>query len=170
MTGGSLGLYLNNIASSPKKYNEIAYHNLIFPLWFTEQMYTKLENKENLKLHFNYYFSAVQGSSDAHPMYVASKSGLQAAFKSLVCQRKSNISYSGYILGIVDVHHKYLHKLSIENPMAFDEILNEKIPSLNFAKPNDISKFIYNATKHFTLSNGMIVDISGGGSWIKMKP
>ena len=168
MTGGSLGLYLDQISSSPKKYNQIAFHNLIFPLWFTEQIYSKLKNKENLKFHFNYYFSAVQGSLDAHPMYVASKSGLESAFKAFVCQRNLNASYSGYVLGIVNVEHKYLYKLSKENPIAFDEILNAKIPNLNFADKYDIAKFIFSASKHLTLSNGMIVDISGGGSWIKM--
>ena len=57
MTGGSLGMYSGQIASSPKKYVDIAYHNFIFPLWFTEQISNKLENKGNLKLHFNYYCS-----------------------------------------------------------------------------------------------------------------
>tara|TARA_Y100001968_G_scaffold333701_1_gene398491 strand:+ start:5573 stop:6319 length:747 start_codon:yes stop_codon:yes gene_type:complete len=169
MTGGSLGLYSNQIAKNRKKYLDIAHHNLIFPLWFTEQISERLENIFNLKIHFNYYLSAVQGSLDSHPMYIASKSGLQAAFKSLVCKRKPNFIYSGFVLGMVDVSHKYLHKLSKSDPLQFDEILNSKIPSLNFAKPDDISKFICECSNHPSLSNGMLVDISGGGSWIQAK-
>ena len=169
MTGGSLGLYSGNITNSTKKYSDIAYHNLIFPLWFTEQISHRLENRNNIKLHFNYYFSSSQGSLDGHPIYIACKSGLQSAFKKLVCQRKENISYSGYVLGMVDIEHKYLHKLSKNNPLAFDEILNSKIPSLNFANPDDISNFIFKCSQHNTLANGMLVDISGGGSWIQAK-
>ena len=63
----------------------------------------------------------------------------------------------------------WLHKLSKKDPIAFDEILNSKIPSLNFANTDDISNFIFKCSEHITLSNGMLVDMSGGGSWIQAK-
>ena len=99
-------------------------------------------------------------------MYVASKSGLQGAFKSLVCKREENRVFSAYILGIVDIEYKFLHKLSKTDPIAFDEILGGQVPTLNFASKSDISNFVYDCSENQKLCNGMIADITGGASWL----
>ena len=66
---------------------------------------------------------------------------------------------------MVDVHHKYFHKLSKDNPKLFEEILKSNVPTKNFMKIDSIAETIIGFGKIGPAANGCIVDLSNGSSW-----
>ena len=161
-TGGALGLSKNEPASCPLT-SRVLYHNYLFPVLYT----TLLLDHDSISFyHFNYFLSSSQHNNTTHPIYALSKSLLQDFITSAVSLNPNRFSFSAFKLGIVDVPHKYFHKLSLEDPSRFRTIFNALVPSKYFPSCAEVANFIFHASSNSQLANGMICDLSGGSSWL----
>ena len=102
----------------------------------------------------------------SHPLYASGKQALITTMKHFVKQNIRNLSFSGFKLGCMDINHKYMHKLRLEDNDKFNNILNEEVPSGHFTKPEEVAQWVLDSHCNPHLSNGMIADISGGNSWL----
>ena len=164
LTGGSLQIESGSL--NKDKMINISWHNLIFPFWATELIIQKIAKNMSSQSIFNYYSSAAAENKQTHPIYSASKLGLETAFKKLVKTYGCEHYFVCFRMGIVEVEHKYFHQLMKSDKDARAKIINENIPSGYIATPASIADMVFGSHHHKKVCNGMIADISGGNSWI----
>jgi len=165
VSGGGLGTSLFN--DDINDIERVQYHNYCLPAGlstFLMQRALKCKhNNFNLRLFF--YSSAVTQHYSANPFYCAAKSALEAYFKSSFLARPKNVLMYMFRLGIVDIKHKYFHRLSKENPQEFATILEKQLPSGYVLQPSEVASFVAFSALDTNACNGVICDISGGNSW-----
>lgn len=164
LTGGSL--QIENKSLDIKKMIDISWHNLVFPFWATEFIIQNIANDARSRFTFNYYSSAAAENKQTHAIYSAAKLGLETAFKKLVKTYGKKHCFLCFRMGIVDVKHKYFHKLMQIDKDARARITDQYIPTGYIATPHSIAEMVFEIHNQRPVCNGMIADISGGNSWI----
>jgi len=167
VTGGSLKISDNSPCSEISKYKMITWHNLGFPYWATQFIINNVSCNEEVDWLYNYYSSAVIRNFSSHPLYSASKAGLESMFKSLVNTAGNKQYFFCFRLGMVGVKHKFFYELSKADPSKFQTILDKNVPSGFFTTPESLADLVYSMHEHKSICHGMISDISGGNSWIE---
>ena len=170
LPGGSMGNSAESLDLSIEQVNRLIHYNFtghyFISSWLVSEC-KKLIDKQTLgRMHFNYYFTGAQDNLMSHPLYASGKQALITTMKHFVKQNIRNLSFSGFKLGCMDINHKYMHKLRLEDNDKFNNILNEEVPSGHFTKPEEVAQWVLDSHCNPHLSNGMIADISGGNSWI----
>lgn len=166
LSGGGLGKKKDDIEL--KVYKRIMLHNYLIPAYISDFLIKNTSNKRGVKpkMEFNYYSSSVALNNRADPHYVSAKSALEGYFKSKFIESGNKVKMRMYRLGMVDIKHKYFHKLKGEKPEEFNKILEANVPSGYFKSPEDIAKIVCNMSIDSSDINGVIYDLSGGNSWI----
>ena len=159
-TGG--GLNSQNDDYSISNLRRVWWHNCGFPMHLLIQLRNFVSNESLV----SFIFSSVAINYKGSIQYSSSKSALEAAFHAAL--RESNNSHlylSAIRLGMVDVEHKYFHKISIESPETFETLLKSNVPTKYFMKIESIAEVIIGFSKLGPAANGCIVDLSHGSSW-----
>jgi NAD(P)-dependent dehydrogenase (short-subunit alcohol dehydrogenase family) len=141
-------------------------HNYDIPTEITDLIEEKIREInyiDTIKLVF--ISSAVAVHKKADPHYCAAKSALESYFQSKFKQKGTRANMYLYRLGMVDIKHKYYHKLSINSPSQFREMLKNMVPSNHFSQPEEIAEVIRETVLDSNACNGLFCDISGGNSW-----
>ena len=165
VSGGGLGTSLLN--DDINDIERVLYHNYSFPAGLTAFLMQLAQQDKycNLKLSVFFYSSAVTQHYSANPFYCAAKSALEAFYKSSFLIRPRNVFMYMFRLGIVDIQHKYFHRLSKEKPHEFASILSKQLPSGYVSLPSEVSSLAAHSALDTNACNGVICDISGGNSW-----
>ena len=165
VSGGGLGTSLVN--GDINDIQRVLYHNYSFPAGLSAFLMQLAQQDQycNLKLSLFFYSSAVTQHCSANPFYCAAKSALEAFYKSSFLVRPRNVFMYMFRLGIVDIQHKYFHRLSQEKPQEFASILSKQLPSGYVLKPSEVSSFAAYSALDTNACNGVICDITGGNSW-----
>ncbi len=159
-TGG--GLSSKNDDSSINTLKKVWWHNCGFPL----HLLLNLRSSVSRNSLVSFIFSSVAVNFKGSIQYSSSKSGLEAGFHSMLRESENpNLYLTAIRVAMVDVHHKYFHKLSKDNPKLFEEILKSNVPTKNFMKIDSIAETIIGFGKIGPAANGCIVDLSNGSSW-----
>ena len=163
ISGGSLGVDFTN--NNHNFFERVLKHNLVVPASITSSLFNFAEVNQLKNIDLFYYSSAVVENLNASPYYVSAKSGLESFFKSSFLKRPENIKMFLIRLGYVDIEYKYFHKLSKTNPMEFQKMVLDNLPSKHFSKTSEISNLSYYMSKEGEFMNGSICDLTGGHSW-----
>lgn len=163
LSGG--GLSINFSDDAEDSFKKVLQHNLVVPSCLTSKIFNYASKRKDKSFELFYYSSAVVNHLKASPYYVSSKSALESMFKSSLNLKPSSVKMYLLRMGIVDVEHKYFHKLSIKDKSEFTRLVLDDIPSKHFAKTDEIANFAFNVSENEDLMDGSISDISGGNSW-----
>lgn len=164
LTGGSFGL--NFYGAEEADISKVLLHNLVLPMLVSRKVAEFCRQNPNSHADLFFYSSAVTQTFNSSPYYVASKSALEAFFKSLVKQSPRNMSNFMMRLGHVDIPHKYFHKLAMKNPDSFSEYMSKAVPTCHFTDPKEVASFCFYLSSAQGMFNGMICDLTGGHSWV----
>ena len=142
-------------------------HNYIVPVHICDLIAKAVEDRNSkiARIDLILYSSAVTQHLSGNPHYCAGKSALEAYFKSAFKTCPEIIRMYLFRLGMVDIQHKYFHKLSKEDPGKFTSILKENIPSMHFTTPEEIANIVASMTIGMSATNGLLCDLTGGNSW-----
>ena len=168
LTGGGNPGIGNQIDDKNKESakKRIFEHNYDIPTETTDLIEEKLLEincVDTIKLIF--ISSAVAVHKKGNPHYCAAKAALETYFQSKFINEKNKSFMYLYRLGMVDIKHKYFHKLSIEDADKFSKILKKNVPSNHFSKPEEIAKVMRKTVLDSDACNGLVCDLSGGNSW-----
>jgi len=166
LSGGSLGIYRNNGITSIELCQRILLHNLSFPYWSASLINQQLTGQK-CEIEFHFYSSSAAFNRSTHCLYASAKLGLEEVFRDFAIKQGTNRYSFLYRLGIVLVEHKYLTKLSSSEPAKYDKIISESIPTGYALKPNEVARVVWEASLKRKACNAMIMDISGGNSWMR---
>lgn len=159
-TGG--GLSSKNDDPSINTLQKVWWHNCGFPI----HVILKLRSIVSKQSFVTLLFSTVAINFKGSVQYSSSKSALESGFHTLLRESaNSNLYLTAIRLGMVDVEHKYFHKLSKESPLEFKEILKREVPTNHFMKIDSIADTIIALSKLGPAANGCIIDLSNGTSW-----
>ena len=159
-TGG--GLTSENNDYSLNTLKKVWWHNCGFPMHLLIQLRNYVAHESLV----SFIFSSVAINYKGSIQYSSSKSALEAAFHAAL--RESNNSHlylTAIRLGMVDIEHKYFHKISLESPEIFENILKKNVPTKHFMKIESIAEVIIGFSKLGPAANGCIVDLTNGSSW-----
>ena len=119
------------------------------------------ENLIKVEGHPGYYRDMKTGA-----IVNMNKSALEAAFHAALRESYNpNLYLTALRLGMVDVEHKYFHKISKESPEIFETILKKNVPTEYFMNIESIAEVIIGFRKLGPAANGSIVDLTNGSSW-----
>lgn len=165
VSGGGLGTSLLN--DDINQIERVQFHNYSLPAGLSAFLMQQVLKTQfnNVKLRLFFYSSSVTQHYSANPFYCAAKSALEAFYKSSFLYRPKNVYMYMFRLGIVDIHHKYYHKLSVDQPDEFAKILDKQLPSGYVLSPSEVASFVAYTAFDTNACNGLICDISGGNSW-----
>ena len=163
LSGGGLGI--NFLDDNEYSFKKVLQHNLIVPTCLTSKIFNYVSERKDKNFELFYYSSAVVNHFKASPYYVSAKSALESMFKSSLILKPSSVKMYLIRLGIVDVEHKYFHKLYIKEKSEFKKLVLDKLPSKHFTKTDEIAQFALKLSENENFMDGSICDISGGNSW-----
>ena len=159
-TGG--GLSSKNDDFSTDTLKKVWWHNCGFPMHLLLQLRSYASNQSLI----SFIFSSVATNYKGSVQYSSSKSALEAGFHSMLRESKNeNLYLTAIRLAMVDVEHKYFHKLSIESSEIFQNKLINNVPTKYFMKIEAIAEAIIGFARLGPAANGCIVDLSNGSSW-----
>ena len=163
LSGGGLGV--DFLDDSENSFKKVLQHNLIVPTCLTSKIFNYVSKRKDKNFELFYYSSAVVNHLKASPYYVSAKSALESMFKSTLMIKPSSVKMYLLRMGIVDIEHKYFHKLYINDKSEFKRLVLDNIPSKYFTKADEIAHFALKISENENLMDGSICDISGGHSW-----
>lgn len=165
VTGGSLQLQPADMQIYD--YTRLHIHNYLVPAYISDKIIELSKDiGKGVRFNLNYYSSSVTQHNKGNRHYSAAKSGLESYFKTTIKSTPLSIQMRLYRMGMVDIQHKYFHRLSTQDPDAFQSLLDKSVPSKYFHKPDDIANIAKKMELLQERTNGLICDISGGNSWI----
>lgn len=164
LSGGSLGIQKGEDGLKLNEYSRILMHNMLFPYWFISSLRDRMETNNTL-IEYHLYSSAAAYNNKSHFIYSVSKAGIEKLHKEVLNNLRHREYIFCYRLGIINVKHKYLHKLSRTEPTKYMEIIKNEVPTNYTATPQELAEFIYKCSQNRSLCNGMKCDLSGGNTW-----
>jgi NAD(P)-dependent dehydrogenase (short-subunit alcohol dehydrogenase family) len=163
ITGGGLGVNLGQ--ASRAQVERIFLHNTLLPMIVAQEALAFCNSFADTHVDLFFYSSAVTQSYSS-PFYGASKSALESFFKSLTKKAPANLSTFLLRLGHVDIAHKYFHKFSEQDPVAFADYISKAVPAGHFTKPEEVASFCVHLSVSQGMFKGMACDLTGGHSWV----
>ena len=69
-------------------------------------------------------------------------------------------------MGIIDIEHKYFHKLYTNDKSKFKRLVLDDLPTKYFMKQDKIANVAFKVSENENLMDGSICDISSLKKWI----